>query len=107
MESNEYVPNGFDLYVRRVGKVSATLSALLAAVWLVDGCGGIVAALYSLAQVLVLIVLLWLPLLRWRIKGEILDNESARWALIASVSVFAVIVLSMVFDSTGKHGCFR
>ena len=107
MESAEYAPGKFDVYIRRLGKVSTGFSGLLAALWLFVGCGGIVAGLYSIAQVLLLTVLLWSPLLWHRIRQRVLDNTSAKWALFASVSVFAVILLSMLFDSTGKHGCFR
>jgi hypothetical protein len=107
MESAANSPGKFDVYVRRLGKASSGLSGVLAAMWLFIGCGGIAAALLSIAQILLLSVILWLPLLWRRIRGMMLDELSAKWVLIASVSVFAVLLLAEVFDSTGKHGCFR
>ena len=106
MESAEAAESKFDNYVRKLGKVSAGASALLAAMWLLINCGNIVAGLYSLAQVVLLLGLLWIPLLVRRIKGIPLANPSANWALIASVSVFAVLLLSMLID-TSDGSCFR
>jgi hypothetical protein len=107
MESTEYSPGKFDIYVRRLGTISAGISVVLLAVKLLVGCGGIVAGLYSIPQLLLLIPLLWLPLLWWRIKGNVLDNQAAKWALFGSIAPVAVLLISMLFDSTGKHGCFR
>jgi hypothetical protein len=106
MESADAAASSFDNYIRKLGKVSAGASALLAAMWLVINCGNIVAALYSLAQIILLLGLLWIPLLFRRIKGIPLANESAKWALIASVSVFAVLLLSSMVD-TSDGSCFR
>ena len=97
----------FDNYVRVLAKISTAISGLLAAVWLLVGCGGIAAGLLSIAQIPLLLVLLWIPLLWRRIKKLDLDANSANWALFASISVFAVLLLSMIFDRTGKYGCFR
>ena len=107
MESNDESPLTFDDYVLRVGKLSAGLSVVLLAWNFLDGCGGLVSSLLSIAQVLVLIPLLWLPLLWRRIKGHILGIQAAKWALFGSLSPFAVLLITMIFDSTGKHGCFR
>jgi hypothetical protein len=107
MGSAEYAPNSFDVYVLRLGRISAGISVALLAMKFLEGCGGIVASLYSIAQILLLMVLLWIPLLWRRIKDIPPDNLSAKWALIGSLSPFAVLVMSMVFDTTGKHGCFR
>lgn len=107
MESAENEPGPFDVYVRRLGKLSTGFSGLLAAVWLFVRCGGMIASLYSIAQLLLVAAILWTPLLWRRLKKKTLDDVSANWALIASASALAVLVLSMAFDSSGGDGCSR
>jgi hypothetical protein len=107
MESSEKSPLTFDDYVLRVGMLSAGLGVVLLAWKFLEGCGGLVAGLLSIVQVLALIPLLWLPLFWGRIKDHILGNQAAKWALFGSLSPFAVLLITMIFDTTGKHGCFR
>jgi hypothetical protein len=106
MESAEAGGSSFDNYIRKLGKISAGASAALAAMWLLINCGNVIAGLYSLAQAILLLPLLWIPLIYRRIKDIPLANQSANWALIASVSVFAVLLLSMLID-TSDGSCFR
>ena len=42
-----------------------------------------------------------------RLRGMNLDNASPKWALLGSQSPFAVLLVMMIFDTTGRHGCFR
>lgn len=107
MTTDDQSVGKFDNYVRKLGKSSAGFSGFLLAVGLLLPCGVIATALYSAVQILLLLALLWIPLLWRRLRKEWLDPTSANWALIASVSVFAVLLLSMVIDN-GKNGaCFR
>ncbi|MEO8016752.1 MAG: hypothetical protein ABI769_02980 [Pseudomonadota bacterium] len=106
MEFAEPPLTKFDNYAQRLGKTFTVLSVLLALLAVFGDCGSLVGAFYSLLQIPVLLVLLWLPLLWRRIKKIPLANEAANWVLIASASVFAVLLLSMLFDN-GKSSCFR